>query len=250
MKAPLHEKAILVTGGARRLGAAIARRLHAAGANMMIHYRGSARDAHALVKTLNAARRGSAACVRGDLLDAKTPSALVKACVAEFGRLDAVINNASSFYPTPLGKLTEKTWTDLIGSNLKAPLFLAQAAAGELRRRRGAIVNIVDIHAELPLKDYVIYTVAKGGLLAATRALARELGPNVRVNGVSPGPILWPDAGIWKSAATRKRIVERTLLKRIGEPDDIAKAVEYLLAAAPYVTGQVIAVDGGRSIAL
>ncbi len=250
MKLPLHNKTVLVTGGARRLGAAICRRVHAAGANVMIHYRTSAAEARVLAKQLNAARSASAACVKGDLLNAKMPQALVAACMAEWGRLDVVVNNASNFYPTPVGRMTEPMWHDLIGANLKAPLFIAQCAAAELKKRRGAIINIVDIHAELPLKDYVIYSIAKGGLAALTRSLARELAPAVRVNGVSPGPILWPDANLWKSPHTRKRIVDRTLLKRVGEPDDIARTVEFLLTGAPYVTGQIIAVDGGRSIAL
>lgn len=250
MKSVLNGKVVLVTGGARRVGAAICRRLHAAGANVMIHHRSSGADARALARELNTARADSAAPVKADLLKPDTPRALIKAALQAFGRLDALINNASSFYPTPVGKMNERAWDDLIGTNLKAPLFIAQAAAGELRKRRGCIVNIVDIHAELPLKDYVIYTIAKGGLLALTRSLARELGPAVRVNGVAPGPILWPDAGIWKSAAARRRILDRTLLKRIGEPDDIARTVEFLIGGAPYVTGQVIAVDGGRSIAL
>ncbi len=250
MKLPLDKKVVLVTGGAKRVGAAIARRLHAVGANVMVHYRGSMRDARALARELNALRADSAALVKADLLQRDTPQALVKATLQAFGRIDALINNASSFYATPVGRINQKAWDDLIGTNLKAPLFLAQAAAAELKKRRGCIINIIDIHAELPLPDYVVYTVAKGGLLALTRSLARELAPAVRVNGVSPGPITWPDTSIWKSAATRKRIIARTLLKRVGEPDDIAKAVEYLLGAAPYVTGQVIAVDGGRSIAL
>lgn len=250
MKASLHGKAVVVTGGARRVGAAIARRLHAAGANVMIHYRASATDARALARSLNALRAGSAACAKGDLLDPAMPRALVAACVAEYGRLDVLINNASSFYPTPVGNMKERDWNDLIGTNLKAPLFIAQAAAAELKKRRGAIVNIVDIHSEFPLKDYVIYTIAKGGLAALTRSLAHELAPQVRVNGVSPGPILWPDANIWKSEKTRRAIVDRTLLKRVGEPDDIARAVEFLVTGAPYVTGQIIAVDGGRSITI
>ena len=250
MKLPLHGKTVLVTGGARRIGAAIASRLHAAGANVMVHYRASAAPARALVKALNALRAGSAACVKANLLDAKTPRALVAACVAEYGRLDVLVNNASSFYPTPVGRLNERVWNDLIGSNLKAPLFLAQAAAAELKKHRGAIVNIVDIHAEIPLKDYVIYTIAKGGLAALTRSLARELAPQVRVNGVSPGPILWPDADIWKNPKTRQAIINRSALKRVGEPDDIARAVEFLVTGAPFVTGQIIAVDGGRSISL
>jgi pteridine reductase len=250
MKPPLQGKCVLVTGGARRVGAAIGRRLHAAGANVMIHYRASAADARALAKALNAVRSGSVACVKADLLNDQTPRALVSACVAEFGRLDALVNNASGFYPTPVARISERAWHDLIGSNLKAPLFIAQAAARELKKRRGCIVNIVDIHAEFPLKDYVIYTIAKGGLLALTRSLARELAPAVRVNGVSPGPILWPDDAIWNSPKTRGEILKRTPLRRTGDPDDIARTVEFLIAGAPYVTGQVIAVDGGRSISL
>lgn len=250
MKPPLHGKTVLITGGARRLGAAIAHRVHAAGANVMIHYRASAADARTLVGALNTVREDSAACVKADLLAAATPRALVKACIAAFGRLDALVNNASSFYPTRVGQLHERAWHDLIGTNLKAPLFLAQAAAAELKKRRGCIVNIIDIHAEFPLKDYVIYSIAKGGLLTLTRSLARELAPAVRVNGVSPGPILWPDANIWKNPKTREAIIHRTALKRVGEPDDIARAVAFLITDAPYVTGQVIAVDGGRSISV
>jgi pteridine reductase len=250
MKPPLHGKTALITGGARRLGAAITRRLHAAGASVVIHYRASAGDARALAQALNAQRAHSAACVKADLLDDATPRALLSACVREFGRLDVLVNNASSFYPTRVGRINQRVWHDLIGTNLKAPLFLAQAAAAELKKRRGCIVNIVDIHAEFPLKDYVIYSIAKGGLATLTRSLARELAPAVRVNGVSPGPILWPDANIWKNPKTRKAIVERSALKRVGEPDDIARAVEYLITGAPYVTGHIIAVDGGRSISL
>jgi len=246
----LAGKVMLITGGARRVGAAITRLLHARGASVMIHHRTSARDAQALVKALNAKRKNSAACVKGNLLDESAPRVLVEACLNTFGRLDGLVNNASSFYATRVGELTERAWLDLIGTNVKAPLFLAQAAATELKKRKGAIVNIVDIHAEIPLKDYVIYTVAKGGLLAATRSLARELAPRVRVNGVSPGPILWPEDRQWQSASTRKAIVERTLLKRTGTPQDIAGAVAYLMCDAPYVTGQVLAVDGGRNIAL
>jgi len=216
----------------------------------MIHYHASAAEARALAKILNAARAGSAACVKGDLLDGKMPRVLMAACLAEFGRVDVLVNNASSFFATPVGKMNEQAWNDLVGTNLKAPLFIAQAAAAELKKRRGCIVNIVDIHAALPLKDYVIYTIAKGGLAALTRSLARELAPMVRVNGVSPGPILWPDSDIWKSPKTRRNIVERTLLKRIGEPDDIARTVEFLISGAPYVTGQIVAVDGGRGIAI
>lgn len=246
----LNHKVVLVTGGARRVGAAITRALHARGTSVMIHHRSSARDAQVLARVLNTQRPGSAACIKADLLEDDAPQALVRGCLDRFGRLDALVNNASSFYATPVGKLDASAWKDLMGTNLKAPLFLAQAAAAELKKRRGAIINIVDIHAEIPLKDYVIYTIAKGGLLAATRSLARELAPRVRVNGVSPGPILWPEDNQWRSAKTRKAIVERTLLKRTGTPQDIAGAVAYLLCDAPYITGQVLAVDGGRNLML
>lgn len=216
----------------------------------MVHYRGSAPEARALRSELNALRSASVALVQADLLKSETLPNLVKITLKEFGRLDALINNASSFYPTPVGEITEKAWDDLIGTNLKAPLFLSQAAARELKKTHGCIVNIIDIHAEFPMKSHVIYNTAKGGLLTLTRSLARELGPEVRVNGIAPGTILWPDDNTWKDEVSRQRIVNQTALKRIGEPDDIAKAVEFLIAAAPYVTGQMIAVDGGRSVKL
>ena len=247
---PLHEKSVLVTAGARRVGAAIVRRLHAAGARVMVHYWRSGAEARALVAALNAQRAGSAAQVKANLLQSSAPALLVNKTLQAFGRLDALVNNASSFYATPLNQINEAAWLDLIGTNLKAPLFLAQAAAAELKKRRGSIVNIVDIHADFPLKDYALYSVAKGGLAALTRTLAHELAPAVRVNGVSPGPILWPDSAVWKNPKTRRAITDRTLLKRTGEPDDIARAVEFLLVSAPYITGQIIAVDGGRSITL
>jgi pteridine reductase len=250
MTAQLEGKAVLVTGGARRVGAAISRRLHAAGANLIVHYRSSAAEARALRDELCDARAGSVTLLQADLLKAAHLAALVKDAVKAHGRLDALINNASSFYATTLGEITDSAWDDLVGTNLKAPLFLSQAAARELRKAHGAIVNIIDIHAEFPMKNYVVYNVAKGGLLALTRSLARELGPEVRVNGVAPGTILWPDDDAWKDEVARQRIMHQSALKRIGEPDDIAKAVEFLLTAAPYVTGQVLAVDGGRSVML
>jgi pteridine reductase len=207
-------------------------------------------EARELQFELNSKRADSVALIQADLLNGASLPELVKTTLGRFGRLDVLINNASSFFPTAIGDITEKAWDDLVGTNLKAPLFLSQAAAAELRKRHGCIVNIIDIHAEFPMKNYVVYTVAKGGLLALTRSLARELGPEVRVNGVAPGTIMWPESGEWSDELSRQRIVNQSALKRIGEPDDIAKAVDYLVAAAPYVTGQVIAVDGGRSIAL
>lgn len=250
MDARLEGKVVLITGGARRVGGAISRRLHAAGANLVVHYRSSGMQAHALQDELIQARPDSVVLVQGDLLNPGNLAGLIKDAVKAFGRLDHLINNASSFYPTPIGEITEKAWDDLIGTNLKAPLLLSQAAAPELRKHHGTIVNLIDIHAEFPMKNYVIYNVAKGGLVALTRSLARELGPEVRVNGVAPGTIIWPDDEAWRDELARQRIVNQTALKRIGEPDDIAKTVEFLLTSAPYITGQVLAVDGGRSVML
>ena len=194
----MQGKVILITGGAKRVGGAICRRLHAQGANLAVHYRASVGEAQALQAELNQIRPGSVMLAQADLLDIARLPGLIDETVNHFGRLDALVNNASSFFPTPLGEITEKAWDDLIGSNLKAPLFLSQAAAPELRKQCGCIVNIVDIHAEWPLKRYVVYNSAKGGLAALTRSLAQELGPEIRVNGVSPGPILWPENGEWK----------------------------------------------------
>lgn len=246
----MQGKVVLITGGAKRVGGSICRRLHAQGANLVVHYRTSVGEAQALQAELNQIRPSSVALAQADLLDIARLPGLIDETVRRFGRLDALVNNASSFFPTPLGEITEKAWDDLIGSNLKAPLFLSQAAAPELRKQYGCIVNIVDIHAEWPLKRYVVYNSAKGGLAALTRSLAQELGPEIRVNGVSPGPILWPENGEWKEEAARRHIIERTLLKRTGEPDDIARTVAFLIADAPYITGQIIAVDGGRSVNL
>lgn len=239
-------KTVLVTGAARRVGSAIARELHAAGARVMLHYRSAAADAEALAAALNAQRPDSASCLQADLLDIDRLPSLVADTLARFGRLDALVNNASSFFPTPLGGITAADWDDLVGSNLKAPLFLTQAAAPALRAARGAVVNITDIHAERPLAGYPLYCAAKAGLLGLTRALAVELAPEVRVNAVAPGPILWPEDGQFPSPE-RRDIVAHTLLKREGSPQDIARAVRFLLADAAYVTGQVINVDGGRS---
>jgi pteridine reductase len=249
MSESLSEKVVLVTGGAKRVGAAIARRLHREGANLMLHYRGSEREARALRAELNAARPESVALVQADLLDVSGLAEIVRNTVGRFERLDALVNNASTFFPTLVGEMTQATWESLIGTNLRAPLFLSQAAAPHLKKTNGAIVNITDIHAERPLKSYVIYSIAKTGLAGMTRSLARELAPEVRVNGVAPGAIVWPEDGSWDDL-TRQRIVSHTLLRRTGEPDDIARAVHYLIAEAPYVTGQIIAVDGGRSINL
>jgi pteridine reductase len=249
MPESLSGKVVLVTGGAKRVGAAIVRRLHREGASVMLHYRGSEREANALRTELNAARANSVALVQADLLDLAGLSEIVRNAVNRFDRIDALVNNASAFFPTPVGEMTPATWESLIGANLRAPLFLSQAAAPHLKKTNGAIVNITDIHAERPLKNYVIYSIAKAGLAGLTRSLARELGPEVRVNGVAPGPIAWPEDGSFDEVA-RQRVISNTILRRTGDPDDVARAVYYLIAEAPYVTGQIIAVDGGRSINL
>jgi pteridine reductase len=246
----MAERAVLITGAARRIGATIARRLHADGARVILHCHRSRDAADALAAELNEGRDESCAVVQADLLQTAALPRLAEDAARAFGRLDGLVNNASSFYATPLGEIEPRQWEDLIGTNLRAPLFLAQAAAPHLRAWQGAIVNIVDIHAERPLPDYVVYTVAKGGLATLTRALALELAPDVRVNGVAPGAILWPEGGQHYSPKERSRIIEQTPLERIGSPDDIAGAVKYLLFDAPFVTGQILSVDGGRRLRL
>ena len=241
----LTGKWALITGAARRVGAEIATTLHAQGAGVAIHYRGSAEQALTLVGQLNERRPKSALAVQADLLDTDQLSRLIDTVTSHSGRLDILINNASSFYPTPLASITENQWTDLIGTNLKAPLFMAQAALSHLKATRGVIINIVDIHAIRPLRDHTAYGAAKAGLAFLTRALARDLAPDIRVNGVAPGAILWPEGGVSDSMADT--VLRQIPLKRLGEPADIAGCVLYLVRDATYVTGQIIAVDGGRS---
>jgi pteridine reductase len=243
----LTGKTVLITGGARRVGAAIVRALHAAGANLAIHYRNSAKDAEALAAELNGARPNSAGVVQGDLLDiAKLPS-LVEFAVSRFGALDVLVNNASTFYPTKIGEITPAAWDDLMGTNLKVPVFLSQAAAPALRKSRGLIINIVDIHALRPLRHHTVYCAAKAGLHMLTRSLAKELGPEVRVNGISPGPVLWPEKE--GDTSMREKIIQRTILQKMGTPEDIARTALFFAAHAPFITGQILAVDGGRSVA-
>lgn len=248
MSAPinLNGKVALITGAARRIGAAIAERLHEDGANVAIHCRHSADAAAALAAALNAKRPDSAAVFRADLLDTSKLAAFVAAVSSWHGRLDILVNNASSFYPTPLAEATEAHWDDLIGSNLKAPLFLSQAAMAALRESHGTIINLVDIHAARPLRNHPIYGPAKAGLAMLTRSLAKDLAPEVRVNGIAPGAILWPEDDM--SDSTKQSIVRQVPLGRPGDPADIAGCVLYLVRDACYVTGQIIAVDGGRSI--
>jgi len=238
-------KTALVTGGARRIGAAIVRALHAAGANVVIHYHSSANEARELARELEQARAGSTALVAGDLLDRDRLGGLIEQASETFGSLDLLVNNASSFFPTPLGQVTGAIWDDLIGTNLQAPFFLSQAAFPRLRSRRGSIVNIVDIHAACPMRAFPVYSVAKAGLAGLTRVLALEMAPEVRVNGVAPGAILWPELPLQEDV---DRILSRIPLGRAGEPKDIAAAVCYLALQADYVTGQILTIDGGRSL--
>ena len=239
-------EAVLVTGAARRIGAALAVAFHAAGARVAVHFRNSQSDAEALVARLNGARADSARAFRADLADATGCETLVAEVERAFGRLDILVNNASTFYPTPVGRITPDQFDDLVGSNLRAPLFLSQAAAPALAKHEGLILNIGDIHGLRPLAGHAVYCAAKAGLLMLTRSLARELGPAIRVNAIAPGPVMWPERGV--DAALRERIVARTALKRAGSADDVAKAALYFATGAPFVTGQVLAVDGGRLV--
>jgi pteridine reductase len=242
----LDGRVVLITGAAHRIGATMARTLHQAGANIVLHYRASQQGARTLQDELNAVRPDSVSLVQGDLHKTTTLNELVLKAHAAWSRLDVLVNNASTFYPTPVGTVDETQWNDLIGTNLKAPFFLAQAAAPYLKRERGCIVNIVDIHAERPLKEHPVYSIAKAGLVMLTKSLAAELGPEVRVNAVAPGAILWPENEM--DEETKQRIIARTFLKRQGNPHDIARAVLFLVRDADYTSGQVLTVDGGRSL--
>ncbi len=240
----------LITGSSKRVGAQIARALHTRAVNVAIHYRGAPADANALVAEFNHIRADSALAVEGDLLDTQVLPTLIEKTINYFGALDYLVNNASSFFATPMGSITNAQWDDLMGSNLKAPIFLSQAAVPHLKAARGAIVNIIDIHTERPLKDFVVYNAAKAGLAGLTRALAQDLAPEIRVNGVSPGAIVWPEGDAFYDATERARITEQIPLKRVGNPTDIAGAVTFLLLDAPYITGQILSVDGGREIVM
>jgi len=241
----LEGRAVFLTGAARRIGAAMAHAFHAAGANVVIHYRGSRQEADALAEALEAARPDSALVVRGDLLDTAGLAGLVNRAVEAFGRLDVLVNNASTFYPTPMGEVTEAAWDDLVGTNLKAPLFLSQAAAPWLKESRGLILNLVAIHARRPVADHPVYCAAKAGLAMLTYALAKDLGPEIRVNGIAPGAILWPESGV--EAGDKDAILAEVPLGRAGDPADIAATAVFLARDGSYISGQIIAVDGGRS---
>ena len=240
----MAEPVALVTGAARRVGARIVRELHAAGMSVAIHFHRSRKDAESLREELEDARPGTAMTVAANLVEPGAPESVVAAAGERWGRLDVLVNNASTFYPTPVGEATESEWKDLVGSNLAAPFFLAQAATPLLRAVRGSIVNIADVYGHRPLAGFPVYSVAKAGLVMLTRALALELGPEVRVNSVSPGAVLWPE----NDEPDRRRIIEEIALGRSGNPGDIARAVLFLVRDATYVTGQDLAVDGGRLI--
>ncbi|MGA7439934.1 MAG: pteridine reductase [Luteibacter sp.] len=239
---------VLVTGGARRVGAVICRRLHAAGCSIALHYRSSADEAEALAGELNAIRAESVALFSGALDNPATPDHLMGDVLTVFGRLNGLVNNASAFYPTPIGQTTQAQWDDLFAANARAPFFLSQAAAPALREGKGAIVNIVDIYAERPLAGHTVYVMAKAALSMLTQSLAKELAPDVRVNAVAPGAILWPESGKPEEAA--EALIAKTPLARKGEPDDVAEAVRWLMLDAHYTTGQVIRVDGGRALTI
>ena len=237
----------LVTGSARRIGAAIARALHAAGYDLALHYRSSSDDVDALAAELERVRPGSTVRLQADLAEFDRLPELVAQTVGRFGRLDALVNNASGFFPSPVGDATPAQWDALFATNARAPLFLAQAAAPHLARNGGAIVNLTDLYGERPLPGHSIYCMAKAALLMATKSLALELGPEVRVNAVSPGAILWPEDG--GDDAARRAMLQRTPLARTGTPEEVAEAVRWLLQDATYCTGQVIHLDGGRRLA-
>lgn len=242
----LTNKVALITGGSRRIGAAIARQLHAAGMKLAVHYQHSETAAHALQAELNNQRSESVLLLQADLRNPPKLTSMVRQMIEHYSRLDVLINNASTFYPTPIGKVEEKEWDDLLGTNLKAPFFLSQAAAPHLKTTQGCIINLVDIYAERPMKLHPVYSAAKAGLVMLTKALARELGPKVRVNAIAPGAILWPENDL--DDVSKQRIISNITLKRHGEPSDIAKTVLFLVRDADYITGQVITVDGGRTL--
>ena len=244
----LEGKTALITGGVRRIGAAIAHILHDAGMNLALHYRSSVADAERLGDELNQRRPESVILLQGNLLDTSRLPALVEQAANRWQRLDLLVNNASSFYPTPVSTATEAQWDELMGSNLKAPFFLSQAAVTHLRAGCGSIVNIVDIHAERPMSKHTLYCAAKAGLVMLTKSLARELGPEIRVNGIAPGAILWPEGGV--SETLQSHILSRVALRRLGQPEHIARTLLFLVRDGGYITGQIIAVDGGRSLSM
>lgn len=239
-------KVALITGGSKRIGATVARHLHTMGMNLVLHYRHAEGEARNLQAELDTRRQNSVLLLQADLLNISKLTRMIQQVLDHYGRLDVLINNASSFYPTPIGQANENDWEDLLGTNLKAPFFLSQAAAPHLQATQGCIINLTDVYAERPLRLHPIYSVAKAGLVMLTKTLARELGPQVRVNAIAPGVILWPEHEI--NEVAKQRIISATALKRQGCPEDIAKAVWFLIHDADYITGQVLAVEGGRML--
>ncbi len=242
----LTDQVVFISGGVKRVGATIARQLHAAGMRLALHYRSSEADAHALQAELHEKRPDSVLLLQADLQHVAKLNSMIQETVDQFGRLDVLINNASAFYPTPIGSITEAHWDELMASNLKAPLFLSQAAAPHLITSNGCIINLIDIHAERPLKQHPVYCSAKAGLAMLTKSLARDLGPHVRVNGIAPGAIMWPENEM--DEVTKQRIISNIALKRHGDPTDLARTALFLIRDAGYITGQIIAVDGGRTL--
>ncbi len=246
---PRHDRPVaLITGAGRRVGAVIARTLHAAGYDLALHYRHSIDDARMLADELEQRRSGSTLLLQAELADISALPVMIEQLLAHYGRLDALVNNASAFYPTPLGTVTAQQWNELFASNAQAPFFLSQAAIPALREAHGGIVNMIDIYAERPLADHPLYCMAKAALAAMTRSLALDLGPDIRVNGVAPGAVMWPSDG--KPYADQQAMLARTPLQHAGTPDDVAGAVLWLLRDAPFVTGQIIRVDGGRTLSV
>jgi pteridine reductase len=248
MKSHSDRPVALITGAGRRVGAVIARTLHGAGYDLALHYRHSAGEAAALADALERQRAGSTLLLQGELADIAALPTLVESLLAHYGRLDALVNNASAFYPTPVGEATPAQWNELFASNAQAPFFLSQAAVPALRKARGGIVNLLDIYAERPLANHPLYCMAKAALAAMTRSLALDLAPQVRVNGVAPGAVLWPSDG--KAYDDQQALLARTPMQRAGTPEDVAGAVLWLLRDAPFVTGQVLRVDGGRTLSV
>ncbi len=240
------QKNILITGAAKRIGAACARLLHNEGYNVFLHYKSSKEAAFLLCQELNGIRINSARIMQADLLDSSQLEALANEACLAWGGIDVLVNNASSFYPTAMSEVNDQQWDDLIGSNLKAPFFLAKLLVDTLVKNQGCIVNLVDIHAERGLKGYPVYSIAKADLVAMTKVLAKELGPDIRVNAIAPGAIIWPET--LESEQQQQEILQRVVLKRQGQPEDIAKAVRFLIQDADYITGQILTVDGGRTL--
>jgi pteridine reductase len=241
-------KTALITGAAHRIGASISRRLHDDGYNVIIHYRQSAEAAQQLVDQLNKDRPDSAVCLSADLSDVSSVQQLAEQALGYWGRIDCLINNASSFYPSVIGEVTEQDWEDLFGGNAKGAFFLSQALTPSLKQHQGCIINLVDIHAQRPLPNYPVYSMAKSAVAMMTLSLAQSLAPDIRVNGVSPGAILWPEHEVTNEA--KQAILNKVPMNKIGEPEDIAKTVAFLVDDAPYITGQIISVDGGRTLSI